>query len=110
MVDWTDTSAPNRSDIDCEVPTIPVEGQVVSWLQRTNDGGIVVGDVFRPGDYALTPLPDEGKDPNQMIGTRVEMVSVGSIHVTDPGNLSHTVPQDPGVYLLVETEPEYKRS
>ncbi len=105
-----DTSPPNQSGTDCEVPAIPVRGQVVSWLQRTDNGGIVVGDIFRPGDYSLTRLPDKGQDPNQMIGTHVETASVGSIHVTGPGSMSHTVPQGPGVYLLVETDPECKRS
>lgn len=105
VVDWTDISPPNLSGTDCEVPAIPVEGQVVSWLQRTDGGGIVVGDIFRPGDYSLTRFSDEGRNPNEMIGTRVEGDSVGSIHVTGPGNLSHTVPQEPGVYLLIETEP-----
>lgn len=107
-MDWTDTSAPEQGGTDDEMAAVPVEGQVVSWLERTDSGGIVVGDVFLPGDYALT-RHSQGSDPDQMIGTQVQMNSVGSIHVTDRGGLTHAVPKDPGVYLLVETEPGHKR-
>lgn len=109
MVDWTDTSSPEKDTTGRETSTIPVEGQVVSWLKRTENGGIVVGNVFRPGDYAIIRHSHEGLDPDQMIGTQVKMDSVGSIHVTDQGGLTHAVPRESGVYLLIKTEPEHKR-
>jgi hypothetical protein len=106
--DWTDISPPRQDSSDCEIPAVPVEGQVASWIKRTDDGGIVVGDVFQPKDYALARLPHEGLNPSHLIGTHIELDSVGSIHITDQGGLTHAVPRDSGVYLLIDTDHEHE--
>jgi len=86
---------------DPDQPELPVEGRVISWLIRKEDGGIVMGDLYPPGSYTLIACPDESK-PSDLRGENISGNHAGWFSAPGDMSLSHSVPTTPGTYLLVK--------
>ena len=77
-----------------------ISGRVVSWLDRTPDGAIVMGRPYPPGRYTLVNCPDDS-DPNELVGDEIVGNDVGWIHLPEDGSVSYEPPSTEGTYLLV---------
>lgn len=82
-------------------PELLVEGRVISWLIRKEDGGIVMGDLYPPGSYTLIACPDESK-PSDLRGENIAGNHAGWFSTLGDMSFSHSVPTTPGTYLLVK--------
>lgn len=86
---------------DLDQPELPVEGRVISWLTRKEDGAIMMGDLCPPGSYTLIACP-EGSKPSELRGENTAGNHAGWFSTPGDMSLSHSVPSTPGVYLLVK--------
>jgi len=86
---------------DLDNPELFVEGRVISWLIRKGDGGIVMGDLYPPGNYTLVACP-EGSKPSDLRGENIAGNHVGWFSAPGIMSFSHSVPATPGTYLLVK--------
>lgn len=99
-------SASRREDITTDDLDIPIDGRVVSWIERTETGAIWFGDLCFPGQYSVVDCPDD-QDPQAFIGTAITGNHRGWIHVSSDPSLSQDVPDRRGIYLIVEHTPEH---
>lgn len=86
---------------EIDQPELSVEGRVVSWLKRKDDGAIVMGDFYPPGSYTLITYPEKSK-PSELRDENITGNHAGWFHAHGDLSLSHSVPTTTGEYLLVK--------
>lgn len=92
-----------ETDTDPDDSAPRITGRVVSWLERTPDGAVVMGDIYPPGHFALIPCPAD-HDPNALLDTTVTGNHVGRFHAPEYDSISYDLPSTAGVYLIIHRD------
>lgn len=80
-----------------------VTGKVICHLYRSDEGAVVMGSLYREGEYDLVEVTDRG-DPQDLLGNMITDEVVGYFTGDYDGSVEYYVPQSAGTYTLIQND------